>query len=447
MNVLIIDDEINIRQTLRSILEDEGYDCETAANGKEGIKQLENFNADVILLDVQMDEMDGLTALEHILKADPTLQVIMISGHSGIGEAVRAIKTGAFDFLEKPLSLPKVKITVSKAAKFRQLSMENRRLKIDIEERYQLIGNSPPMQKLREMIRKVAPSNAKVLIRGESGTGKELVAWAIHQQSGRADKPFIRFNSAAIPAELVESELFGFEKGAFTGAVKGKKGKLEEADGGTLFLDEIGDMSLSAQSKILRVIQEGEFERVGSNKTHKIDARIIAATHKNLEEMVAENLFRDDLFYRLNVVPIHTPALRQHPEDMSQLVNHLSCMAIRDLNVTPKNFLPETICALKGRVFPGNVRELKNLIERIYILEEKEEIAPDDLPETTTRKSNSDFFWQETLSFTEKKKDFEARYLEVQLELHGHNVSRTAEALSMHQSNLSRKLKELGIKL
>ncbi len=446
MNILIIDDEPNIRNTLCSIMTDEGYRCEVAENGMEGIARLENYEPDVILLDVQMDGMDGLETLEKILHWDQTIEVIMISGHSGIREAVRAIKLGAFDFLEKPLSLPKVKLAVKKAIEFGSINREYRRFRSNLAEGYRLVGENEGMLKLKEIIRKVAASNSKVLIQGESGTGKELVAFAIHSQSQRSDKAFIKFNSAAIPTELVESELFGYEKGAFTGAVKTKRGKLEEADGGTIFLDEIGDMSLSAQAKILRVMQEGEFERVGSTHTRKIDARIIAATHKDLSQMVKEGTFREDLFYRLNVVPISCPPLRERTSDIPVLIHHFSQHFARELNVPEKEFDPRTINELKTWRFSGNVRELRNLIERIYILVEERCILPENLPVEGTEKSECDnSFWENTLPFNDKKKEFETRYLKAQLEKFDNHISNTAKALSLHQSNLSRKLKELDI--
>ena len=286
MKILIIDDEMNICITLKNILEDEGYNCSYALDARTGLKLVDTLLPDVILLDVRLEDMNGLEVLDRIVKINKEIIVIMISGHSGIQEAVKSIKLGAFDFLEKPLSLTNIKHTIKKAIEFKLISQDYQRLRQSVDERYKIIGDGKAIQDLREMIRKVAPSEAKILIRGESGTGKELVAYAIHNQSKRNNKPFVKFNSAAIPNELVESELFGFEKGAFTGAHRSKNGKIEQADRGTLFLDEIGDMNLNAQAKILRVIQEGEFERVGGNKTQKINTRIIAATHKNLEELV-----------------------------------------------------------------------------------------------------------------------------------------------------------------
>ncbi len=307
MRILIIDDEMNICLSLKNILEDENYITDFAVTSKEGLAKVEKFNPNVVLLDVRLDGANGLDVLDQLKADHPEISVIMISGHSGISEAVKAIKSGAFDFLEKPLSSTKVKIVIKNLISLQQIKTEYTRLKGEELERYKIIGDSAKIRALRDLILRVAPNDSKVLIRGESGTGKELVAFAIHNNSKRKDKPFIKFNSAAIPNELVESELFGYERGAFTGASGSKSGKIEQADGGTLFLDEIGDMSSSAQAKILRVIQEGEFERVGSNQTQKINTRIIAATHKNLEEMVANNTFREDLFYRLNVIPITTP--------------------------------------------------------------------------------------------------------------------------------------------
>jgi len=456
MNILIIDDEQNICVSLQSILEDEGYNCHALQEPIRGLEYIANQIPDVVLLDVSMPHLSGLEVLEKIKSIDPDIQVIMISGHSGISEAVKAIKLGAFDFLEKPLSLPKVKLTVRKAYEFRSITRENERLKSDFSEYFKLIGDSAELKELKTIIDRVAPTNSKVLIRGESGTGKELIAYAIHNKSQRCNKPFIKFNSAAIPNELVESELFGFEKGAFTGAIKSKKGKLAEADGGTLLLDEIGDMNLSAQAKILRVIQGGEFEKVGSNKKEKIDTRIIAATHKNLEEMVKNGQFREDLFFRLNVIPIISPPLRSHPEDIPILIEHFSKMFQSEMKVPLKNFSEEAIEELKSWLFPGNVRELKNLIERVYILIDNQEVTPQLLARYKLKDPYHDengehhvefSFWKETDDFQNKKRDFEIRYLTEQLKKHNYNVTQTSQALRIHQSNLSRKLKELNINL
>ncbi len=447
MRILIIDDEKNIRITLKSIIEDEGLDCDTAENGITGLKMLEDDFYEVVFLDVKMDGMDGIEVLKRISVEFKHVQVIMISGHSSISDAVKALKAGAFDFLEKPLSYPKVKSTLELAMKFINLNRRYLEL-LNNSGKQLLVGSGEVMNRLRTLIAKVARTNSKVLIRGESGTGKELIAHAIHSASQRADNPFIKFNSAAIPNELVESELFGYERGAFTGAVKSKKGKIEEANGGTLFLDEIGDMTLTAQSKILRVIQEGEFERVGSNNIRRVDARIIAATHKDLEDLVNKGLFRQDLYYRLNVVPVVSPPLRDRREDIPELIDHFSAMMSDELGVKLKTFSGEAVKYLISKQYPGNVRELRNLIERLYILCDSQEIDMENIPEYIGPKPvDCDEFWEDTQSWQSKKKEFELKYLTTQLKKHNCNISSTAKALSLHQSNLSRKLKELEIKL
>ncbi len=445
MKVLIIDDEMNICLTLKNILEDEGYECDYALDSKTGMIKFENMIPDIILLDVRLDGANGIDLLKDIKKIREDIIVIMISGHSGIKEAVQSIKYGAYDFLEKPLSLTKIKIIVKKAYEFHNISKDYNRLKTNENEKYKIIGNSEPIKELLTLVDRIAVSDSKVLIRGESGTGKELVAYAIHHRSNRSDKPFVKFNSAAIPTELVESELFGYEKGAFTGAISNKNGKIEQAHGGTLFLDEIGDMSLKAQSKILRVIQEGEFERVGSNKTQNIDIRLIAATHKNLEELVERGEFREDLYYRLNVIPITTPPLRQHPEDIPILVEYFSNHFSNELQLPHKKFLTETISELQSWEFKGNIRELRNFIERLYILVPKTVIGPEDIKNLGISKQPDSNFWNETLSLKEKRKEFETRYLLIQLKMNDGNISKTAKALDLQVSNLSRKLKELDI--
>lgn len=436
---------MNICLSLKNIMEDENYLCEYALTSRKGLEKVETFSPEIVLLDVRLDGANGIDVLKEIKEKYPEIIVIMISGHSGIKEAVQAMRLGAYDFLEKPLSLTKIRVIIKKALEYKNIKRDYKRLKDKFNEQYQIIGNSRPITEMLSLIRKVAGSDSKVLIRGESGTGKELVAYAVHHLSSRAQNPFVKFNSAAIPNELVESELFGFEKGAFTGAVTSKDGKMELADGGTLFLDEIGDMNLNAQAKILRVIQEGEFERIGSTKTQKIDVRIIAATHKNLEELVETGLFREDLYYRLNVIPIIAPPLRQHPEDIPLLIEHYSRFFAADLKLPIKTFLPQTINIMQCWQYKGNVRELRNFIERIYILVNKDKIEPDDLDFLEQEKSQSDF-WNETMNYKEKKKQFEARYLSTQYKLHHHNISQTAAALGLQVSNLSRKIKELAIK-
>lgn len=449
MKILIIDDEKNICLTLNQILSDEGYEVITANTARTGLQLAEESDADIILLDVKLPDLNGIEVLSKLRKSQAQTPVIMISGNSSIADAVKAIKLGAFDFLEKPLSLPKVKISVSKAFEFASLSNEIKRMREESEHSWNLIGNSRIMQELDSLISRIAPSNAKVLIQGESGTGKELVARLIHARSSRLAKPFIKFNSAAIPRELVESELFGYERGAFTGAQNRKKGKLEEADGGTLFLDEIGDMEAAAQAKILRVIQEGEFERVGGNLTHRIDVRIIAATNKDLEIMVKDGSFREDLFYRLNVVPVFTPPLRERKEDIPILVEHFSRMVALEMGVKAKSFSPQALELISKPDYPGNVRELRNIIERVYLLCDRQILEPSDLANLLPG-SGSDTglsaFWTETAAYSDKKREFETKYLGAQLRLFGGSVSKTAEALGLQQSNLSRKLQELGIK-
>ncbi len=450
MKILIIDDEKNIRLSLSGILEDEGYEVQSCKDIKEGLGSLEEEDPDVVLLDVKLPDGNGIEALQKIKKRGFRMPVIMISGNSSISDAVKAIKLGAYDFLEKPLSLPKIKITVAKALDFYKLSLQLSRLQEDSRKSWNMVGESPIMRELNLLIGRVAPSNAKILIYGESGTGKELIARLVHMRSNRAERAFIKFNSAAIPRELIESELFGYERGAFTGANSRKKGKLEEADGGTLFLDEIGDMELAAQAKILRVIQEGEFERVGGNTTRKIDVRIIAATNKNLPELVQKGEFREDLYYRLNVVPIKSPPLRQRKEDIPLIIEHFAKDLALELAVKVKRFAPDALERIAEYDFPGNVRELRNVIERIYLMCDREELHAADvsamIPNGEIKNGEEEQFWQKTRNFQDAKRDFEYKYLSRQLQLYGGNISKTAQALGLQQSNLSRKLGELGIR-
>jgi two-component system nitrogen regulation response regulator NtrX len=447
MKILIADDEINIVKLLKEIFEDDKHETESAYNGQEALDKFKVFQPDVTFLDVKMPVMDGVKTLEKIKNYAPNALIIMISGHSNIPIAVKSIKGGAYDFLEKPLSLPIVKVTLNKAIKHIRINNKVANLEENLDAKYTMIGNSQPMQKLKSLVKKVAVTNSKVLIQGESGTGKELVAWAIHTQSSRAENSFIRFNSAAIPNELVESELFGYEKGAFTGAENSKKGKIEEADGGTLFLDEIGDMSMTAQAKILRVIQEGEFERVGSNLPIKVDARIIAATHKNLSQLINEGKFREDLFYRLNVLPLSVPPLRERLDDIPVLIEYFSNNNAHEMKITPKKFSPQAIDYLKKQAFPGNIRELKNLIERLYIVSDDETIDLSLVSNFHNSHKKQGDFWDETTCYSDKKIQFEKKYLEIQLKKHQGNISKTSQALGLQQSNLSRKIKELGIEL
>lgn len=447
MKILVTDDEKNIVKLLKEIFEEDAHEVEIAYNGQEAIEKYKLFAPDITFLDVKMPVLDGVKALEKIKALNPEAIVIMISGHSNIPIAVKSIKGGAYDFLEKPLSLPLIKVTLNKAIKHIRMNSRVSNLEHNLADRYRMVGDSDFMKSLNKLIAKVALTNSKVLIQGESGTGKELVAWAIHAQSNRAENSFIRFNSAAIPLELVESELFGYEQGAFTGAESSKKGKIEEADGGTLFLDEIGDMSLTAQAKILRVIQEGEFERVGSNKTIKVDARIVAATHKNLPQLIQKGEFREDLYYRLNVIPITVAPLRERTDDIITLTNYFSNLNAQEMKIAPKRFTEDALAYLRSLAFPGNVRELKNLIERVYIISESDIIDSELLQSFSTPTKNRDKFWEETVNFSNKKSEFEKRYLELQLKKHDYNVSNTSLALGLQQSNLSRKIKELKIEL
>ncbi|MBT4034376.1 MAG: sigma-54-dependent Fis family transcriptional regulator [Candidatus Marinimicrobia bacterium] len=448
IKILIIDDEKNIRLTLRDILEDEGHHVLEAGTGEDGLALLKNENVDLVLLDVRLPGMDGIEVLKGIREIDETLDVIMISGHATVGTAVDALRIGAYDFLEKPLSLARVKLAIRNLSEKQTLAKRSAVIQQTQKDKYRLVGTSPQIEQVLETARRVGPTSAKVLIRGESGTGKELVAHAIHAASPRAEDAFVKFNAAAIPSELVESELFGHEKGAFTGAVGQKKGKIEMANSGTLFLDEIGDMSLSAQAKILRVLEDGKFERVGGTQTQSVDIRLLAATNKHLEEMVSEGGFREDLFYRLNVVPINLPPLREREGDIKTLLNHSLAHYAAELNLFPKQFSRDAMNMLVGYPFPGNIRELRNLIERLYILSPNDEI---DLPEVkphlnqVVSAEGDAAIFAETRPFAEAKRMFEERFLESQLRQHAGNISRTANSLGMQQSNLSRKLKELGL--
>ena len=452
MRILVIDDEKNIRATLSGILEDAGYLVMAVESAEKGLEVIREQQFEVALVDVKLPGMDGLMFLETAKQFMPDLDIIMISGHSGISTAVQAVKMGAYDFCEKPLSLPKILISIQNLDEKRSLARRSQEFSDDLEQRYRMIGESPEMMKLNDLIQRVAQTDAKVLIRGESGCGKELVAHSIHTKSNRRKGAFVKFNSAAIPRELVESELFGYEKGAFTGAQKAKPGKLERAHEGTLFLDEIGDMELSAQAKILRVIQEGKFERVGSNKTLDINVRIIAATHKPLEEMVKLGTFREDLYYRLNVVPVDVPPLRNRVADIPRLVTYFLDHFAMELKLGRKAVSADGVSALQAYAFPGNIRELRNLMERLYILTPGDMIQQADitphlsatsLHPTWTEASHSFF---ETKPFQDVKREFECFYLEQQLEKFDGNISRVAENLELQQSNLSRKLKELGLR-
>lgn len=450
-NILIVDDEKSIRQSLEGILQDEGFQTSFAASGEECLKMVPAENPDLILLDIWMPGIDGLETLKQIKQMREDQIVIMMSGHGTIETAVKATRLGAFDFIEKPLSLEKVLLSIQNAMKIGQLVAENQALKEKIARDYQMIGESPIIGQLKQQINIAAPSSGWVLITGENGTGKELVARAIHQQSKRSDKPFIEVNCAAIPEELIESELFGHEKGAFTGATAARKGKFDQANTGTLFLDEIGDMSLKTQAKILRILQEHKFERVGGSKTIEVDVRVIAATNKDLQQEINEGQFREDLFFRLNVLPFSVPPLRQRKDDIPRLCRHFLNYFCSKESRDTKTISSEALDALHNYNWPGNVRELKNLIERLVIMTPGKEINAKDLPhsirnaatELETIADNSKTALPS--SYREAKELFERQFLLEKLKKNNWNISKTAEEIGMERSNLHRKIKSYEI--
>src|SRR5437870_1586023 len=377
--VLIIDDEEAIRSSLKMILEYEGYECVLAANGEAGLKIAKRENPDLVFLDIKMPQVDGMEVLKRLRGTDGSPPVVMISGHADVATAFEASKLGAFDFLEKPLESERILVVTRNALGQKTLERENRRLKLTFKDKYRMVGRSAALDKVGEAIKRAAPTNATVLIMGESGVGKELVARAIHRNSLRKDEEFVQVNCAAIPEELIESELFGHEKGSFTGATEKQIGKFELAHKGTIFLDEVGDMSLRTQAKVLRVLQEGEVERIGSQKTVNVDVRVIAATNKDLEAAIEKGDFREDLYFRLNVIPIAVPPLRERPEDIPPLVRHFVKQFSAENNFRPKAFDPAALDALRRHPWRGNVRELKNTIERLLIMVEADHIRAEDL--------------------------------------------------------------------
>jgi two-component system nitrogen regulation response regulator NtrX len=457
--ILIIDDEPGIRRTLASILEDENYRVFTAEDALIGIGILEKERINLIFLDVLLPNLGGMEALERIRKEWPGIEVVVISGHANVDMAVRAVKLGAFDFLEKPLSLDKVLTVCRNALTIQQLREENIGLKKNSLQKDEIVGKSPAIENLRELIRQAATSDARILITGENGTGKELVARAIHRFSDRAAMPFVEVNCAAIPDTLIESELFGHEKGAFTDAVSRRRGRFETAAGGTIFLDEIGDMSLSAQAKVLRVIQEGKLERVGGEKTIDIDVRIVAATNKDLEQECMRGRFRQDLFFRLNVIPIKIPSLREREEDVPLLLLHF----LKELNAGHIELDDSAIGFLMSQRWPGNVRELKNLAERIVVMHNGDHIGDEVLQSLIQKKpefnedslkfgyskdvQNQKFGDILNLGYTEAKNSFEKTYLEFQLARNDGIISRTAEAIGIYPSNLHAKLRKYSIRI
>jgi two-component system nitrogen regulation response regulator NtrX len=441
--VMIVDDEEGIRGTLSGIFSDEGFEPVTAASGEEAIRIARETSPDIVLLDVWLSGMDGIQTMRELKEIDQELPVIMISGHANVELAVKAAKIGAYDFLEKPLSMEKVLLTVSRALEKKKLEIENQALRKNLLKQWKLVGDSPKMKHLREQIHMAAASNSRVLILGESGTGKELAAHLLHEMSPRADKPFIEVNCAAIPQELIESELFGHEKGSFTGAFEKKKGKFQLADGGTLFLDEIGDMSLQTQSKVLRVIETQEFQRVGGSKNIKVDVRIISATNKDLKEEVAQGRFREDLYFRLNVIPITIPALRERMEDIPALVKHFLDAFAVEYKQQAKEISTETLKTLTKHSWPGNIRELKNILERLVIMTTSKAITQGDF--FAFDSSRSDYFACNKLK--EAREAFEKDFIITKLKENAWNISKTAELLDMERSNLHRKIKVYNIKI
>lgn len=448
--ILVVDDEESIRLSLEGILLDEGFQTISASTGEDAVQIAQEEDPDLILLDIWMPGIDGLETLTRIRKNRPGQQIIMMSGHGTIETAVKATRLGAYDFIEKPLSLDKILLSIQNAMKVGQLVAENRALKAKINKEYEMIGESDPIIQLKKQIAIAAPSNGWVLITGENGTGKELVARAIHHQSGRADQPFIEVNCAAIPEELIESELFGHEKGAFTGATAARKGKFDQANGGTLFLDEIGDMSLKTQAKILRILQERKFERVGGNRTIEVDVRVIAATNKTLETEIREGSFREDLYFRLNVLPFHVSSLKDRKEDIELLACHFLNYFCSQESREIKSMSPEAIKALTRYNWPGNIRELKNLIERMVIMTPEQSITYEHLPASignaeTDQTDEIAIGDISTNSYREAKELFEKQFLLQKLEENNWNISRTAEEIGLERSNLHRKIKAYGL--
>src|SRR5438067_7547766 len=445
--ILVVDDEPGIRQSLSGVLEDEGYAVETAESGEAALAALPGAGFELVLLDIWLPGVDGMEVLARIQEVPfgERPLVVVISGHGSIEAAVKATKLGAFDFVEKPLSIGKISVVVKNALAHRNLELENSRLKADTGSRYRIIGESVPMKALRQQLSLMAGTNGRVLIYGESGTGKELVAHAIHALSLRASEPFIEVNCAAIPEDLIESELFGHSRGSFTSAHESKIGKFQKADRGTLFLDEVGDMSLRTQAKVLRALEEQRFEPVGAAESVQVDVRVVAATNKNLEEEIERGNFREDLFYRLNVIPFHVPPLRERAEDIPLLADSFLAEFTTAYGRKPKELTPEAYAVLQEYHWPGNVRELRNLIERIVILNPQARIDARHIPLQLSRRASGDKPHDRYGSLQDVREAAEREYIQKKLEEANGNVSRTAELLGLERSNLYRKMKTLGI--
>lgn len=445
-SLLIIDDEKSIRDSLRMILEYERYEVEFAENGEQGLAKLSGQLFDLVLLDVKMAGIDGMEVLHRIRDKNADLPVIMISGHGTIETAVEATKLGAFDFLPKPLDRDKLLITIRNALQHASIAEENRKLQETLEGKRKILGESTKIKEIHSIIERVAPTEARVLITGENGTGKELVARAIHRGSKRGSKSFVEVNCAAIPAELIESELFGHEKGSFTGASAQRIGKFEQADGGTLFLDEIGDMSLQAQAKVLRALEEGKVERVGGTKLIPVDVRVLAATNKKIEEEIEKGLFRKDLYHRLNVIPLRVSPLRERKEDIPILVHAFIEDVCSRNGMAKKTISDEGLSRLAGRDWPGNVRELRNAVERLVILSPGASLDVGLLDvQGSSAKGGIDDLLATSKTFQDFKDKAEAAFIKKQLELHKWNISKTAESLDIQRSHLYTKMKKYGL--
>ena len=440
--ILIVDDESNIRLTLKTILEEEGYQCTLASSGKEAIDIMNKEDIDLVITDIWMEHIDGIELIEYMKKHKIESEIIVISGHATIELAVKATKMGAFDFLEKPLSFDKLILSVKNALDKKKLKEKNRWLLEELNKKTPLIGNSPLFQKLLQDIELAAPSDGRILIYGENGTGKEVVAKTIHLKSKRAHMPLVDVNCAAIPEELIESELFGHKKGAFTGATSDKKGKFLIANGGTLFLDEIGDMSLKTQAKVLRVLQENRVSPLGDTRSYHTDVRIIAATNKNLQEEIERGNFRQDLYYRLNVIELYVPSLRERIEDIPLLAEFFIKKFSAEKKIPPKEITNEAMNILMSYSWPGNVRELENLIERLMIMVQEDKIEPHHIPypiNKTTPESDA------LLSLKEAKDEFEKKYIEKVLKITHWNISKASRLLGIERSYLHKKIKKYNI--
>ena len=459
-SILIVDDEVSILNSLSSILEDEGYDVSVAKSGMEALKHCAMNPPELMMLDIWMPEMDGLETLKRLRELVPSTQVMMMSGHGSIETAVKAIKLGAYDYIEKPLSLENVTLRVKHALDQHRLEQENRSLRTKVERKFELIGQAPVMQQLKQLIETAGPTNSRVLIGGENGTGKELVARAIHQHSHRATRPFVAVNCAAIPETLIESELFGHERGAFSGATTMKRGQFEQADGGTLFLDEIADMSLSTQAKVLRALQEQQFTRVGGTKLIKVDVRVLAASNKDLLQEIEKGTFREDLFYRLNVVPIVVPTLRDRREDIPLLVKHFLRVHAEEQGLKIKQVSPEAMDVFMQYEWPGNIRELRNLIERLMIMVPRPvieaahasvalQVRPQPLvaPSAAGAQPANTLLTRPYDSLRDARNAFEKEFIARKLREHHWNISRTAEDLKIERSHLHRKIKLLDVEM